>query len=96
MKWFLFILCLAASFVFSGTETGLLSLNRLRLRQWSRSGDAAAIRLWREAAFRVLPGGFMTRDLPGQPNHGNPFIRIALVHPPELTAAGLARLADTL
>jgi len=50
MKWFLFILCLAASFVFSGTETGLLSLNRLRLRQLSRSGDAAAIRLWRLVA----------------------------------------------
>ncbi|MBV9877560.1 MAG: DUF21 domain-containing protein [Verrucomicrobia bacterium] len=47
MTWLLFIVCLAVSFVFSGTEAGLLSLNRLRLRQLSRSGDAHAVRLWR-------------------------------------------------
>jgi putative hemolysin len=47
MTWILFIICLAVSFVFSGTEAGLLSLNRLRLRQLSRSGDSHAIRLWR-------------------------------------------------
>jgi putative hemolysin len=47
MTWLLFIVCLAVSFIFSGTEAGLLSLNRLRLRQLSRSGDAHAIRLWR-------------------------------------------------
>ena len=47
MTWILFMVCLAVSFVFSGTEAGLLSLNRLRLRQLSRSGDAHAIRLWR-------------------------------------------------
>jgi len=47
MTWLLFIVCLAVSFIFSGTEAGLLSLNRLRLRQLSRSGDAHAVRLWR-------------------------------------------------
>lgn len=47
MTWLLFIVCLAVSFVFSGTEAGLLSLNRLRLRQLSRGGDAHAVRLWR-------------------------------------------------
>lgn len=47
MTWLLFIFCLAVSFIFSGTEAGLLSLNRLRLRQLSRSGDAHAVRLWR-------------------------------------------------
>jgi putative hemolysin len=47
MTWLLFILCLVVSFIFSGTEAGLLSLNRLRLRQLSRSGDAHAVRLWR-------------------------------------------------
>jgi putative hemolysin len=47
VTWLLFIVCLAVSFIFSGTEAGLLSLNRLRLRQLSRSGDAHAIRLWR-------------------------------------------------
>jgi putative hemolysin len=47
MTWLLFVLCLVVSFIFSGTEAGLLSLNRLRLRQLSRSGDAHAVRLWR-------------------------------------------------
>jgi putative hemolysin len=47
VTWLLFIVCLVVSFIFSGTEAGLLSLNRLRLRQLSRSGDAHAIRLWR-------------------------------------------------
>ena len=47
MTWVLFVLCLAISFIFSGGEAGILSLNRLRLRQLSRSGDSAAIRLWR-------------------------------------------------
>lgn len=47
MTWLLFIVCLAVSFIFSGTEAGLLSLNRLRLRQLSRNGDAHATRLWR-------------------------------------------------
>jgi magnesium and cobalt exporter, CNNM family len=47
MTWLLFIVCLAVSFIFSGTEAGLLSLNRLRLKQLSRSGDAHAVRLWR-------------------------------------------------
>lgn len=47
MTWILFLLCLAISFIFSGGEAGILSLNRLRLRQLSRSGDSAAIRLWR-------------------------------------------------
>jgi putative hemolysin len=50
MTGVLLVLCLAVSFIFSGTEAGLLSLNRLRLRQLSRSGDSAAIRLWRLVA----------------------------------------------
>jgi putative hemolysin len=47
MTWIMCIVCLVISFIFSGGEAGILSLNRLRLRQLSRSGDAAAIRLWR-------------------------------------------------
>ena len=47
MTWILLLLCLAASFIFSGTEAGLLSLNRLRLRNLVRSGDPAAARLQR-------------------------------------------------
>ena len=47
MTWLLFVVCLAISFIFSGTEAGLLSLNRLQLKQLARSGDSHAIRLWR-------------------------------------------------
>jgi magnesium and cobalt exporter, CNNM family len=47
MTWLLFIVCLAVSSIFSGIEAGLLSLNRFRLRQLSRSGDLHANRLWR-------------------------------------------------
>ncbi|HZC34055.1 MAG TPA: CNNM domain-containing protein [Chthoniobacterales bacterium] len=47
MNWLFFLLCLAVSFLFSGTEAGLLSLNRLRLRHLTRLRDPAAIRLER-------------------------------------------------
>jgi putative hemolysin len=47
MNWLFFLLCLAVSFLFSGTEAGLLSLNRLRLRRLARLRDPAAVRLER-------------------------------------------------
>jgi putative hemolysin len=47
MSWFIFVFCLAVSFLFSGTEAGLLSLNLLRLRRLARLRDPAAIRLER-------------------------------------------------
>ena len=47
MNWLFFLLCLAVSFLFSGTEAGLLSLNRLRLHRLARLGDPAAVRLER-------------------------------------------------
>src|ERR1700736_1144117 len=45
MTWFVLVLCLAASFLFSGTEAGILSLNRLRLRHLARQRDRAAVHL---------------------------------------------------
>jgi CBS domain containing-hemolysin-like protein len=45
MTWFVLVLCLAASFFFSGTEAGILSLNRLRLRHLARQRDQAAVHL---------------------------------------------------
>ncbi len=41
------LLCLLVSLIFSGTEAGLLSLNRVRLRHRARTKDRAAIRLER-------------------------------------------------
>ncbi len=43
----LFIACLLASFLYSGIEAGLVSLNRARLRSRIHQGDPAAIRLGR-------------------------------------------------
>jgi putative hemolysin len=45
MSWFVLVLCLAASFLFSGTEAGILSLNRLRLRRLAQQKDRAAVHL---------------------------------------------------
>jgi putative hemolysin len=45
MTWFLLVFCLGASFFVSGTEAGILSLHRLRLRRQARRKDRAAIQL---------------------------------------------------
>ena len=43
----LFVVCLLVSFLYSGIEAGLTSLNRARLRSRMHQGDRAAIRLGR-------------------------------------------------
>jgi putative hemolysin len=45
MTWFLLVFCLGASFLVSGTEAGILSLHRLRLRRLARRKDRAAVQL---------------------------------------------------
>jgi CBS domain containing-hemolysin-like protein len=45
MVWFALIACLFVSFVFSGIEAGILSLNRVRLRNRLDQGDRAAMKL---------------------------------------------------
>lgn len=45
MTWLLVSLCLLISFLFSGVEAGILSINRVRIRQRMKTGDSAAIRL---------------------------------------------------
>ncbi len=45
MTWFAVILLLAISFVFSGIEAGILSVNRVRLKHRIKMGDASAIKL---------------------------------------------------
>lgn len=68
---------------------------------WMDVGDGVetALRLWREAGLRVVPGRFLANDagvgaVPGNP--GIPFIRLALVNGPETTRAALKRLASVL
>ena len=65
---------------------------------WMRAGDGVALtkRLWREFALKVLPGAYLTQPGPDGTNAGDAFVRIALVHDPETTLAGLTRLATAL
>lgn len=65
---------------------------------WMRTGDGLELtqRLWRDFALKVLPGAFLTQAGPGEANDGDAYIRVALVHDPETTSAGLSRLASAL
>ena len=54
-------------------------------------GEAAALRLWREAGVKVLPGKYLARG-----NIGDPYIRVAMVGPLEETIEGLRRIRRTL
>ncbi len=58
-------------------------------------GEAAALKLWRETGVRVLPGGYLSRDMGGE-NPGKGYIRVALVAPRNETARGLTALRDCL
>lgn len=59
-------------------------------------GEAAAQRLWREAALRTLPGGYIARRNGGGENPGQRYIRVALVHDDATIAAGLERMLNVL
>ncbi len=58
-------------------------------------GEAAALRLWREAGVRVLPGAYLGRD-DGGGNPGAGFVRVALVAPPDEVRRGLELIRDRL
>lgn len=59
-------------------------------------GEAAAKRLWQEAAVRVLPGRYLAQSTEGGDNPGQPYIRVALVGDTDSTAEALRRLGDVL
>lgn len=59
-------------------------------------GEAAAKRLWQEAGVRVLPGAYLARPDASGVNPGAPYIRVALVHEPEIAAEGLTRLVEVV
>ncbi len=58
-------------------------------------GEAAAVKLWREAGVQVLPGAYLSRDADGT-NPGGRFVRVALVADEDETGAALRRLHDCL
>lgn len=59
-------------------------------------GEAAAVRLWREAGLRVLPGKYLSHPGPDGRSPGDAFIRVALVDDLATTRAGLERLVSVL
>ena len=58
-------------------------------------GEAAALRLWREAGVRALPGAYLAKDT-GDGNPGQGFIRVALVAGAGEVRRGLGLLRDVL
>jgi N-succinyldiaminopimelate aminotransferase len=62
-----------------------------------RGGDeAAAVRLYRDAGVRVIPGSYLARQQDDGSNPGVGYIRLALVSDSESTAEALHRLVETL
>jgi aspartate/methionine/tyrosine aminotransferase len=59
-------------------------------------GEEAALRLWREAAVKVLPGAYLTRPGADGRNSGTGFVRLALVHDAETVGEACRRMARTL
>ena len=59
-------------------------------------GEDAALRLWRDAAVRVLPGGYTARAAHGRDNPGRQYIRLAIVHDEAALEAAFARIGRVL
>jgi N-succinyldiaminopimelate aminotransferase len=59
-------------------------------------GEAAAKRLWQEAALRVLPGAYLAQADASGHNPGHAYIRVALIDDLALTEEALRRLVNVL
>src|SRR4029077_11803900 len=59
-------------------------------------GEQAALRLWRDAAIRVLPGGYTARAANAGVNPGAEYIRLAIVHDEATLDAAFARISRVL
>ena len=55
-----------------------------------------AVRLYRDAGVRVIPGSYLARQQADGFNPGAGYIRLALVSDSESTAEALHRLVETL
>jgi aspartate/methionine/tyrosine aminotransferase len=58
--------------------------------------ETAALKLWREAGVRVLPGRYIARDQQDGTNPGADYIRVAMVQDNDTTAEALHRLVAVL
>src|SRR2546423_9034540 len=62
-----------------------------------RGGDeAVAVKLYRDAGVRVIPGSYLAREPDDGSNPGAGYIRLALVSDSQSTAEALHRLVETL
>ncbi|EKE78553.1 aminotransferase class I/II-fold pyridoxal phosphate-dependent enzyme [Oceanibaculum indicum] len=59
-------------------------------------GEAVCARLWKEAAIRSLPGGYMAVPDANGVNPGAPYLRIAMVYDNDTMEDALGRLARAL
>jgi N-succinyldiaminopimelate aminotransferase len=59
-------------------------------------GEQAALRLWRDAAIRVLPGGYTARAANAGKNPGSGYIRVAVVHDEATLETAFARMRRVL
>ena len=59
-------------------------------------GEAAALKLWREAGIKVLPGAYMCQGAEDQENPGAAYIRVALIYDADYTEAALRRVVEVL
>ncbi len=59
-------------------------------------GERACLRLWREAAVRTLPGGYLARRNISGINPAEDYIRVALVHDDATIGEGLERMVRVL
>ncbi|MEA2991554.1 MAG: N-succinyldiaminopimelate aminotransferase [Alphaproteobacteria bacterium] len=63
----------------------------------AKGGDeAVALKLWRDAGLRVIPGRYLARDQTDGRNPGAGYIRVAMVHDNNITAEALHRLVAVL
>ena len=63
------------------------------------NGEETALRLWREAGVRTLPGAYMGRDVIAGDSRSNPgfsYLRVALVNEVSTIMAALERMTETL
>jgi len=58
--------------------------------------EKVALRLWKDAGVRVLPGGYLARDQADGGNPGADYIRVAMVQDQAVTAEALHRLVAVL
>lgn len=59
-------------------------------------GETVALRLWKEAGVRTIPGGYLSGTGPSGQNPGERYLRIAMVESLALTEEALTRIVATL